>query len=189
MKISKEEWAERCAKGRKDRKAQEAAASKVKAAKAAAAAKIEKLERLANDAAATPAESENARHKASALGAKAAALKSPYAGPPLPETVEELLARRKKGGRPAAPRAKHNDNENDNATKLENARLRARVAELEEQLALANETANETKHVTKGRVGRPCKGDRPMTGYERLKAWRARVRSRRAGLQGKGNTK
>jgi hypothetical protein len=76
-----------------------------------------------------------------------------------------------------AERAKRNDNENDNATKLENAKLRARVAELEEQLARANETANETKPITKGNGGRPCKGDRPMTGYERLKAFRARQRT------------
>jgi hypothetical protein len=193
LKISKEEWAERCAKGRKARKDQFAAADKLRADRAAAAVKIEKLERLANDAGAFNAEAENARHKASALKAKAAdALKHPCANP-LPRTVEEMLAHRKKktGWKPAAARqaekkaplriqaerAKHNDNENDNATKLENARLRARVAELEEKLARANETANETKPITKGNIGRPCKGDRPMTGYERVKAFRERQRA------------
>lgn len=72
-----------------------------------------------------------------------------------------------------AERAKPRDNENDNATKLENVRLRARVAELEEQIARDNETKPETK----GNIGRPCKGDRPMTAYERLKAFRARQRA------------
>jgi hypothetical protein len=142
------------------RKMQEAAARKAKAR-----AKIEKLECLANDAGATRAEAENARQKASALAGKGV-----ERGWILPRTTEELLARRKKPGKPGA---KHHDNETDNATKLENARLRARVAELEKQLA----RANETKPLTKGNVGRPCKGDRPMTGYERLKAYRARQRA------------
>ena len=159
----------------KDRKAQLDAANKRRADRAAAAVKIEKLERLANDAGAFHAEAENARHKANVLKEKAAALKSPFDPPPLPGTVEELLARRKKTRNPATARqadAKRHDNENDNATKLENAKLRARVAELEGQLARANKTITKSN----GR-GRLCKGDRPMTGYERLKAWRERQRA------------
>jgi hypothetical protein len=85
--------------------------------------------------------------------------------PPLPRTKEEMLARRKTG------RA-------DNET----IALRARVAELEQQLAAThdNETVKrngEAKPVAKRKGGRPCNGERPMTGYERLKAFRERQRA------------
>jgi hypothetical protein len=48
---------------------------------------------------------------------------------------------------------------------------------LKEQLAsVDNKTCNETKPITKNKGGRPCNGVRPMTGYERLKAYRERKR-------------
>lgn len=79
----------------------------------------------------------------------------------------------------AAEKERHHDNKTDNAT-IELGQLRARIAELEEQLAARdnetklNQSDNETK---RNKGGRPCNGERPMTGYERLKAYRARQRS------------
>jgi hypothetical protein len=148
----------------------QAAGRKRVAAIAAATVKIGKLERLASDAGASPAESENARHKASVLRRKVAAL----GPPPLPGTLDEMLARRKRPLDPKivakarAERAKHHDNETNNVVRLEDARPRGRAPD------------NETKPITKGKGGRPCKGDRPMTGYERLKAYRARQRANSA---------
>src|ERR1700730_8849449 len=68
----------------------------------------------------------------------------------------------------------------DNKTHNENVILRARVAELEAQLAAHdNEMKRNGEAQPKNKGGRPCLGDRPMTGYQRLKAWRQRQREAR----------
>jgi hypothetical protein len=141
--------------------------TRVLGARSRADKKIEKLERLATNAGATPAEAENAREKMAAIRAKENSRR-------VPKTAEEWDARRKRPN----PTAKQHDNKTaDNAANLEIASLRARVAELEAQLAArANDTKPNGEAKPKNKGGRPCLGDRPMSGYERLKAWRVRQR-------------
>jgi hypothetical protein len=162
-----------------------AAQAKVERDKVKALKTVEKLERLASNHAATSAEAANAREKMEAIQAKADAMTTrPRLATDLPKTAEEMLARRKT---PRREWTKQPDNKTE--TKPTGAewcfaeidRLRARVAELEAILAARdNEMKRNGEAKPKNKGGRPCHGDRPMTGYERLKAWRERRREARA---------
>lgn len=189
------------------RAAREAFDAKFWADKDKVAKTAEKLGRLTAERGATPAEAESARRMAAMVRAKLDAMpeRPPVAmsGRPLPKTVEELLALRK------VKRPLWTDNKtetNDNALKLDNERLRAHVAALEQhiediegdnveltgeiakleaQLAATkrNETKlnGETKPETKSKGGRPPIGVVAMTANERLRAFRARQRQRQGG--------
>ena len=144
------------------------------------AKKIAKLASLTIERGATAAEAENARAKADALRQKQPP-RHKYAPPPLPETVDEWLARRK--GRKATAR-QSNDARPEPRPRLptqpsealdEVTRLRAEVARLTRELAEAR--AKAAKPATAGKPGRKPIGDRAMTAAERMRRMRQRMRT------------
>ena len=131
--------------------------------KAIAAKKIAKLEPLTIDRGATPAEAENARAKVDALPSKPRP-QGKYDPPPLAQTVEDLLARRK--GR-LKPQPTQPSESTDEVTQL-----RAEVARLTAEVAWLTRELVEAK-ATMGADPAPI-GDRPMTAAERMRRMRSR---------------
>lgn len=127
---------------------------------AVAARKIAKLKSLTVERGATPAEAESAQAKADALLNKPKP-RSRYAPPPLPQTVEELIA-----GRKGRPKATPRESVDDEVTQLkaEFARLKVEVTRLKAEHAKPSP----------GRPGRKPIGDRAMTAAERMRRMRSR---------------
>jgi hypothetical protein len=150
---------------------------KIQKARAGAPGKLEKLSRLTTARGATPAEAENAREKAAALTAKVASMRNPYVEP-LPETLEELLARRKGKRQPPRRGAKSDHKPRADAVTLpswsngQDGRDRHEVAQLRaENTRLKKEIAR--LKLARSKAGRKPIGDRPMTPAERMARMRA----------------